>query len=316
MSGALLLAGEDEFCTLPDGRRLCYRSFGAPTAPPLVLLVGLGLQLIYWPPQLVSGLVERGYRVIVLDNRDSGRSSLIDARPPTLYQQLFRIAPADAYDLADMAGDVVALMDRLQLPSAHLAGMSMGGMIAQTLAARWPQRVRSLASIFSSTGARAVGQPATSSLRLILRAPAPSREAAVAHHERISAHIGATRFEMNADAIRAYAGLAWERGHGAAAAAGIARQIGAIVKSGDRSAELRGVRTPTLVIHGDRDLMVHSSGGHATARAIPGARFVLIGGMGHAITADMSPLLVDLLAGHADRAPCITSIPQSALRAA
>lgn len=167
----------DRFCELPGKRSLCYRSHGPETAPAVILIVGLGLQLIYWPEALIAGLVERGLRVITLDNRDSGRSFFTEVTPPTTLQQFFR-KPTAGYDLGDMADDVIGLMDGLRLGAAHVVGMSMGGMIAQTLAARYPQRVMSLASIFSTTGSLRVGQPAFKTiLQLLRRPPGTSRRA-------------------------------------------------------------------------------------------------------------------------------------------
>jgi pimeloyl-ACP methyl ester carboxylesterase len=302
MSTTQLLQGEDQFCALPNGDRLCYRSFGDQDATPLILVVGLGMQLIFWPPLMVSGLVDAGFRVIVLDNRDVGRSSRMSTPAPSFLQIVRRRAPAGAYDLGDMAGDVVALMDHLGIGKAHLVGMSMGGMIAQTIAARWPERALSLTSIFSTTGARKVGQPALSSMRLVLAPPAKTREAAMARYRRIANHIGSTRFPMRREIIDAYANEAWDRGTGPKDPLGVARQIAAIMKSGNRTREVRRIKAPTLVIHGDQDLMVAPSGGYATADAIDGARLVLISGMGHFLSDAMAPYLVDLISGHAHRA--------------
>jgi len=295
--GGLVLIGEDLFCPISDGRKICYRSYGSSLGEPLVLITGLSLQLIYWPPNLIEELVLQGYQVLVLDNRDVGRSSQSSVRPPSRWQILLRRPAPDAYDLGDMADDVLQLLDHLDISSVHLVGMSMGGMIAQTIAARYPERVRSLTSIFSTTGARNVGQPSPLVRLSMLRKPSTSRQARVRDYLRSAQYIGSTRFAMNLDAIRQYAEQAWDRAPGNAHV-GVARQIGAIIKSGDRTCELKRITTPTLVIHGDRDPLVATSGGYATAAAIAQARFVLLEGLGHFIAASAVPVLLDLIVSH------------------
>lgn len=258
----------DRFCELPGKRSLCYRSHGPETAPAVILIVGLGLQLIYWPEALIAGLVERGLRVITLDNRDSGRSFFTEVTPPSTLQQFFR-KPTAGYDLGDMADDVIGLMDGLRLGAAHVVGMSMGGMIAQTLAARYPQRVMSLASIFSTTGSLRVGQPAFKTILQLLRRPPRNQRESVRDYVEIMRSVGTT-LEWDEQAHRDYAMQAWERGGGEASNLGMARQIGAIINSGDRTQELQRIRCNTLVIHAEKDLMVATSGGFATAAAFPG----------------------------------------------
>ena len=286
----------DLFCNMADGRRICYRSHGPEGGETLILVVGLGLQLTYWPQALIDGLVEAGLRVIVLDNRDAGQSSFTDAEPPSTFQQLLR-RPTRGYDLGHMASDVVGVMDALSIASAHVMGMSMGGMIAQTLAARHAERVKSLTSLFSTTGSLKVGQPALKSiLQLIRRPPRDQREAARDYVDLLRV-VGSSR-EWSEPRHRQYAEQAWERGGGLRNNVGTARQIGAIINSGDRTAELGRVRCPTLVIHGDRDLMVATSGGYASAAAIGGARLVILPGMGHDIAPGLVNILIDLIAGH------------------
>lgn len=287
--------GTDQFCPTPSGLRLCYRTYGSAAGAPLLLIAGLGLQLISWPSGLIDGLVDRGFWVIAFDNRDVGLSGRVAAKPPGLFKQLLRLTKDSPYDLGDMTADTLALLDHLQIDRAHLVGMSMGGMIAQTLAARYPQRVRSLTSIFSTTGARNVGQPAASTLWRLLK-PAPrNREAAVARFVNVMRHIGATAYPLPENDLRHYASQAWDRGQGLKDSASVARQIGAIMKSADRTAEVRRIHAPTLVIHGDIDRMVAPSGGKATAQAIPGARLVTLPGMGHSIPDGVVPALLDLI---------------------
>ncbi|WP_445494744.1 alpha/beta fold hydrolase [Pseudomonas sp. 8(2025)] len=286
----------DRFFELPDKRLLCYRSYGSETAPAVILVVGLGLQLTYWPQPIISGLVEMGLRVITLDNRDSGRSFYTQVTPPTVMQQFFR-KPTPGYDLGDMANDVIGLMDGLQLQKVGVIGMSMGGMIAQILAARFPERIETLTSIFSTTGSLRVGQPSLRAILQTLRRPPRNQQESVRDYVDIMRLIG-SRLEWNEQALRNYAREAWDRGGGEAGNLGVVRQIGAIINSGDRTQDLRKIRCPTLVIHGDKDLMVATSGGFATAAAIPGAHLVLLPGMGHDFPSCLSGTLLSLLAGH------------------
>lgn len=285
----------EQFAELPSGIRLCYTDEGEGT--PILLVIGLGFQLIHWPRALIDALVGQGYRVIAFDNRDSGRSTYMRGRLPTLWQKLTRKAPKGAYDLGDMASDAAALLDHLSIARAHLVGMSMGGMIAQSMAARYPDRVSSLTSIFSTTGARKVGQPGLRMVLELSRKPAMDRDTFVARRMQVSRILGGPGFPPDPSEARETFALSFERG-GVAQHAGAGRQIGAIIASGDRTAELAGISAPTLVIHGDRDPLVHPSGGAATARAIRGARHQTIEGMGHEITTALCPRLTDLIANH------------------
>ena len=286
----------DRFVDLPAGPRICYRIDGPDDGTPLLLVAGLGLDLTSWPQRMVDGFVERGFRVVRLDNRDAGRSSRIDVPPPGRLRQLLARPRPDAYDLADMAADTVGLLDALGIERVHLVGMSMGGMIAQTVAARHPARVLSLTSIFSTTGHRRVGQPARSTLLRLARNPARTVEESVERHLAMLAHIGSAAFPPDEEVERAWATAVWHRGGDSGAGAPVARQIGAIQASGDRTAELARITAPTLVVHGDRDLMVHPTGGRATADAVPGARHVEIAGMGHHLAPGVVDRLVELTA--------------------
>lgn len=286
------------FVDLPAGPRICYRVDGPADGTPLVLIAGLGLDLTSWPQRLIDGFTERGFRVVRLDNRDAGRSSRIGTPPPSRLRQLFARPRPDAYDLADMAADTVGLLDHLGLKRVQLLGMSMGGMIAQIVAARHPDRVDSLTSIFSTTGARRVGKPARSTLVRMAKGPTHTVEESVERHLWMLRHIGSASFPPDDDLERAWAAGLWERGGGARAKEGRPRQISAIHASGDRTAELRRITAPTLVIHGDSDRMVHVSGGRATAAAIPGARYVEIDGMGHHIAPGLIDRLVAMATEH------------------
>lgn len=279
------------------GITLAYDEIGDPGGEPLLLVAGLGQQLYSWPKPFCGALADRGYRVIRFDNRDAGRSTHLRFRPPSMSAVMLRRWPDGQYDLADMAADTVGLLDQLGVADAHLTGISMGGMIAQTVAARYPDRVRTLTSIMSTTGARWIGRPALSTWRLMRGRPR-SREEAEARAVRLFRHIGSHGFPFNEAYIRELTGSAWDRDP---SSAGVGRQLGAIFRSGDRTAMLGGVTAPTLVIHGDRDRMVNPTGGAATARAIAGARLETIRGMGHDLPQAAWPKLLGLIDDHARR---------------
>ncbi|MFQ1002795.1 alpha/beta fold hydrolase [Modestobacter sp. SSW1-42] len=284
----------DRFVDLPAGPRICFRVDGPDDGVPLLLIAGLGIDLTSWPQRMVDGFTARGFRVVRLDNRDIGRSSTIGTPAPGRLRQLLARPRRDAYDLGDMAADAFGLLEHLEIDRVHLVGMSMGGMIAQTLTARHPDRVASLTSIFSTTGDRRVGQPARSTLLRLAKGPARTVGASVERHLGMLAHIGSPTLLPDADLERAWATGFWERGGGVRARAGVPRQIGAIQASGDRTAELRAITAPTLVVHGSADRMVHPTGGRATAAAVPGARHVEIAGMGHHLAPGVVDRLVDL----------------------
>jgi pimeloyl-ACP methyl ester carboxylesterase len=293
------MSAPDLFCDLPSGIRICYRSEGDPQGLPLLLIAGLGIDLTSWSSEFVDALIAAGFHVVRFDNRDVGRSTRLSTAPPGRVRQLLARPRPEAYDLADMAEDTAGLLEHLGLGPVHVVGMSMGGMIAQTLAARYPDRVRTLTSIFSTTGARRIGQPARSTLLRFAKPPARTIEEYTAKHLSMLAHIGSTDYAADEAAERAYARGAWERAGEHRLHQGVARQISAIQKSGDRTAELRRITAPTLVIHGDRDLMVHPSGGQATVAAVPGASHVVIAGMRHHIGPTLAPRLVQLITEHA-----------------
>ena len=290
----------ERFADVGRGVRLCYETFGDPDDPTVLLVMGLAMQMIAWPEELCEMLVERGLYVVRFDNRDIGRSSRMDdVPPPSAPRMLARRFASSQYDIADMARDTAGLLAALDRGPVHVVGVSMGGMIGQTLAAQYPDDVLSLVSISSSTGASRVGRPTPATLRLVMSRPEPGLDGAVARTVAVYRHIGSHGYPFDEERVSSLARHAYERGP---SAAGIARQMGAILKSGDRTAELRAIAAPTLVLHGDRDRMVNPSGGRATARAIPGARFETIAGLGHDLPLDALPLLVDLIAGHIELA--------------
>ncbi len=289
----------ERFCDIGGGISLCYETFGTPADPPLLLIMGLGMQMIGWPEEFCEQLAGRGFHVVRFDNRDSGRSTRVEGRPPTLGQLLRRRIRPLHYTLSDMAADASGLLRELGLAPAHVVGASMGGMIAQTLAAQHPSDVRSLVTIMSNTGNRWRGQPAFGIYRYLLRQAPADRDGYVDHMARIFSAIGSPGFPEDVERVRELAGRSYDRGHDPAAAG---RQLGAIVGSGDRTAELRRITAPTLVIHGAKDRLVRPSGGKATARAIPGARLMLVDGMGHDLPEAVWPQLIDAIAEHAGSA--------------
>lgn len=283
--------------TLADvgrGIELCYQQNGDPSDPPILLIAGLGQQLHSWPDDFTTALVARGFCVTRFDNRDAGRSTHMNYRPPNPVGVL---AGRNRYHLGDMARDTVGLMDALGYRDAHLVGISMGGMIAQTVAAHHPGRVRTLTSIMSTTGARRLGRPALSTWRRMMTSRPPrTRAEAVDRATAMFRHIGSHGFPFDERAVREKAGMAWDRDP---SPGGIVRQLAGIFASGDRTAELGQIDVPTLVIHGDRDRMVHPTGGAATARAVPGARLETIVGLGHDLPIGAWTQIIDLIAAHA-----------------
>ena len=293
-------ADTDRFITLSSGIRICSRDAGRQSDPAIVLIPGMGEDLTYWTDSVVDAFVQRGFRVISIDNRDVGRSSRASTPPPALWRQVIGKPRPDGYALADMATDVVGVLDHLGIEKAHLVGRSMGGMIAQTIAANEPNRVLTLTSLYSTTGARKVGQAALSSMMILAAPAARDRTDAVRAHLRITRHIAGTGYPIDDAAEAAIAAHGWDRGNGDIAA-GAARQIQAIQLSGDRTEELRRITAPTLVINGDRDLLVAPSGGAATAQAIRSALHITIPGMGHHMTQELAAPITDHIARHIER---------------
>jgi pimeloyl-ACP methyl ester carboxylesterase len=279
---------------------ICYETFGSPDDPALLLVMGLGTQMIGWPDGFCAALAARGLHVIRHDNRDVGRSThLRQHRPPTIKQLMLRDKSAAAYSLADMADDGIGLLDQLGIERAHVAGASMGGMVAQTMAARHPDRVLSLASIMSNTGHRWKGMPGLRVYPMFMRRPADNREGAVESTISTFRLIGSPGFPFQEDEVRRIAQLSYERGYNPA---GTARQLAAILAAGDRTPELRRITAPTVVIHGTRDRMVRPSGGRETAKAIRGSRLVEIEGMGHDLPQGVWGRIIDAVVSNIERA--------------
>ncbi|HEX2374829.1 MAG TPA: alpha/beta fold hydrolase [Actinomycetota bacterium] len=284
-----------------NGVELEYETVGGPAGRPLLLVQGLGAQLTSVEDGLCQELASRGFLVIRYDNRDAGLSTWFDdARPVNLAAIWAGDHASLAYTLEDMADDAVAVLDAVGVEAAHVVGISLGGMIAQLLATRHPARVRSLASIMSTTGDRAVGQPTGEAASVLVASMPRDRERfleqAVANARAISAG-GAYPFD--AEAVRRGAARNYDRAYHPK---GTGRQFAAILAAGDRTAALGQVRVPTLVVHGEEDQVIGASGGEATAAAIPGARLVRVPGLGHELPPGFWPALADALVENADRA--------------
>jgi pimeloyl-ACP methyl ester carboxylesterase len=278
---------------------ICYETFGDPADPAMLLIMGLGTQMLAWHEEFCEQRAGRGFFVIRHDNRDIGRSSRLRhlGTPP-----LWKIVRRDrhpAYSLADMAADSVGVLDDLGIRRAHVVGASMGGMIAQTIAIRFPHRVLSLVSIMSNTGSFWTGQPAMGMYALLLKPAPKDRDAYIEHGVELFTKIGGAGYEPDVEDLRDIAARSFDRGHDAA---GPLRQLHAIVADRNREAQLRRLRVPTTVIHGADDKLVRPSGGRATAKAIPGARLVEIEGMGHGLPRGAWPRIIDAMVENAGRA--------------
>jgi len=282
-----------------NGIELCCQEMGDADGEPLLLAMGLGMQMIAWSEDFCAMLAERGFRVVRFDNRDIGRSTKIEAAGISKRFDLIAGRRASApYLLRDMAADTIGLMDRLDIEGAHLVGVSMGGMIVQTAAIEYPERVRSLVSMMSTTGSRWVGLPSRRAMAVLLAAPPRGREAAIERAVRTFGVIGSPGYPFDEERVRDIAGRSYDRGH---SSAGVVRQLHAVTASGDRTQALRGVRAPTTVIHGNRDPLVRPAGGRATAKAIPNARLKMIDGMGHDLPQQLWPVFVEAIADNASR---------------
>jgi pimeloyl-ACP methyl ester carboxylesterase len=287
-----------------NGIELCYEIFGEPDAEPMVLIMGLGAQMIHWDDDFCRQLAARGFRVIRFDNRDIGKSSKLSGGKRLTALELLKLRflkiPVEApYKIYDMALDVIGLMDALGVTSAHLVGASMGGMIAQEIAISFPERMRSLTSIMSTTG-NPKDPPPTREATAVLMAPPPaSKEEYFARYAQTWKILRAGSFPQDEALDRARAERTFERGLNPA---GVGRQLRAILASGSRKKRLASVKAPTLVIHGTVDPLIRPESGKDTAASIPGAKLLMIEGMGHALPIPMWPQIIDAIDRHAHAA--------------
>jgi pimeloyl-ACP methyl ester carboxylesterase len=279
---------------------LCYETVGEEADPPLLLVMGLASQMLLWDDGFCRQLADRGFWVIRFDNRDIGRSTILcDAPTPTRRQLLRRDPRAASYSLDDMADDAAGLLDRLGVGAAHVVGASMGGMIAQLLAIRHPERVQSLVSIMSTTGNRRVGRTHLRLYPRLLRRRRLDRAGYVRDFLANYQAIGSRRYPPDPERFYALAERCFERG---VHPEGVARQLAAIVAAPDRTPLLAQLRLPATVIHGDADRLVMPSGGRATAEAMPDARLVIIPGMGHDMPPALWPQIIDEIVRSVGRA--------------
>lgn len=290
------------FFTRRDGPRLCFEQDGARTDLPIVLIHGIGCQLSQWPRSLVDGLMERGFRVIRLDNRDAGLSDSLDRLgTPDVARLTAGEAVEPPYTLRDMAADVIALLDHLGQAGAHLVGVSLGGMIAQNAAIHFPERVFSLTSIMSSSGHPDLPPGDERAMAMMTTAPADtSPEGIVRHMRDVWDVLGGPRYRSSELGIGRCAADTLAR---ASNPAGFARQLAAARADAQRWEQLPQISAPTLVIHGDADPLVPVDASRDIAERVPGARLEIIEGMGHDLPEPLVPWLVELIAGHVHAAP-------------
>lgn len=277
---------------------IAYQDMGPRDGEPVLLIMGLGAQMLHWGDTLVQGLIDRGFRVVLLDNRDAGLSQkFYDLPAPPVWwtglKSRVGLDPGAPYTLGDMAADAVALLDLLEIERAHVVGASMGGMIAQVMAAAYPQRLRSLTSIMSSSGAPDLPEPEPEAVEALASAAesVESRQARIDRGVEITRAIGSPKFFNEAHARQMVERVANRGGYGD----GMLRQFQAIVASGDRSALLQEIGVPTLVIHGEADPLLPPEHGRDTAEKIPGARFAPIAGMAHSFDPTSSHRVLEAL---------------------
>ncbi|OWY61995.1 alpha/beta hydrolase [cyanobacterium TDX16] len=288
-----------------NGIEIAYETFGDPEDPTVLLIMGLGAQMLGWPDPFCEGLVDRGFHVVRFDNRDVGLSTWFDHQPVDLgvvIPQLMAGDPSGApYVLRDMAADAVGLLDVLSLDQVHLVGASMGGMIAQTIAIEHPERVLSLTSIMSTTGEQHVGQPTPEILGVLMQPPARDRDAAIEQGIATYTAIGSPD-HLDPEWVRHRVTASYDR---AFHPEGTSRQLVAVGASGSRADGLASLEVPTLVVHGEVDPLIDVSGGERTAELVPGAELLIIEEMGHDLPAPFWPQIIEGITRTAVRAATV-----------
>lgn len=291
---------EERRAPVAAGIELAYQTFGDPGDEPLLLVMGLGGPMNWWDDGFCAMLATRGFYVIRYDNRDTGHSG--HARGRVSRAELLKAflgRPVRApYGISDLADDGLALLDHLEIDSAHVVGISMGGMIVQTMALEHPERTRSLTSIMSTTGQRTVGWQHPALLPRLIAKRDTDLEAYVATSVTWGAVIGSPDYPESEASARNRATETWHRGLNPA---GVMRHMMAVLTQPDRTAQLRELEVPTLVVHGGADKMVHVSGGRATAAAVPGADLLVVDGMGHDLPGELWPLITRAIRHNGDR---------------
>ncbi len=291
---------DEQIAHLSHGIDLCFQTFGDPADPALLLVMGLGGPMTWWPAGLCEGFARAGYFVVRYDNRDAGRSTQIaDVVTRSMLVRAFLGLPTSApYSIGDLARDGMGLLAHLNIEKAHVAGVSMGGMIAQTMALSFPDRVLSLTSISSTTGRRGVGWQHPRLFPALLTDRSSSREAYLRGVLRFAPRVGSSAYPEDPTALRLRAEETWDRG---VHRDGTMRQMLAVLTQPDRSRDLARVAVPTLVLHGTDDPLVHPSGGRATAHSIPGATLISIAGMGHDLPHGLWEVIVEAVDRNAHR---------------
>ncbi len=286
-----------------NGIEIAYDTFGDPADPTMLLVMGLGMQLIHWHPELCRLLAGRGFHVVRFDNRDVGHSTKIkDSPPPRAMSAMLGLDGSASYTLEDMAEDTVGLLDEIGVGRAHLVGASLGGMIAQTVAVAHPERVLSLASVMSTTGRRRVAIPRPRAIRALLQPPPSDRAGYIEHLAGVFRVIGSPAYPRDDRELREVVASGYER---CFYPPGTARQLAAVSASGDRTRALRRVSAPTVVIHGRDDPLIPVGGGRATAGAIPGAELVEIPGMGHDLPRALWATVIDAIDRNVGRSAAV-----------
>ncbi|MGJ9413010.1 alpha/beta fold hydrolase [Aeromicrobium sp. CF4.19] len=296
------MAGSGEqFAHLPTGIDLCHETFGDAGDPPVLLVMGLGGPMGWWSPTFCEALSRRGLFVIRYDNRDTGRSTKIRQHRVSrldIVKAAAGLLKNPPYRITDLADDAWGLLDHLGLERAHLVGVSMGGMIVQTMAITRPDRAASLTSIMSTTGRRTVGYQHPKVLPGLFASSGRTRDDYVARSLRSTRMISSPDFPTTDEVARARAYETYDRGW---TASGVARQLLAILTQSDRTAALARLDLPVTVVHGLRDPLVHRSGGKATAGAIPGAEHIEVPGMAHDLPAQLDGTFIDAIVGTIER---------------
>ena len=290
--------------TKANGIEIAYETFGSEEGRPLLLVMGLGGPMLVWHPDFCRLLADKGFFVVRYDNRDVGLSThLHDAPPPNLMAGLMGDTSSASYTLDDMADDGRGLLEALDIGSAHVVGVSLGGMIAQVMAVRHPATVRSLTSI-SSTPSPLLSNPTAEVMSAMMLPPPSTRQETLDRMLSLSRVAGSPAYPIDEEWLTDLAGQMWDRGRDAM---GIARQTMAIYASGDRTEAVRQIQAPALVIHGDKDPMINVAAGQATASAIPGAELLVLPGMGHDLPRALWPTIVDAISALARRAESVPS---------
>lgn len=285
----------EQFAHLPSGIDICFETFGNASDPVVLLVMGLGGPMGWWSDEFCTQLAERGYRVVRYDNRDTGRSTKLRQHRVSkvdIVRAFAGLGVDAAYGLDDLAADAIGLLDHLDISAAHVAGVSMGGMICQILAITYPDRVLSLTSIMSTTGKRTVGWQHPKVLRAMLASAGRTRDDYIARALKSGKIIGSPGYPTDHERAVARAIETYDRGW---TASGVARHMMAVLTATDRTKALAGVTAPTTVVHGLADPLVHISGGRATHAAIPKSELIEVPGMGHDIPVELYSTIIDAI---------------------